>query len=119
MKKITYIFFIFLFCINFSQIRNDISSLNGEWEIIYDYNNIGKSNEYHLNKGFNKGKKEKITVPSVWERFKKDYEGVVYYRTKFKVDDSRKEKKIHLTTFDFSSGFMHFWFVIYFSSILI
>ena len=96
MKKITYIFFIFLFCINFSQIRNDISSLNGEWEIIYDYNNIGKSNEYHLNKGFNKGKKEKITVPSVWERFKKDYEGVVYYRTKFKVDDSRKEKKIHL-----------------------
>ena len=37
---------------------------------------------------------EKITVPSVWERFKKDYEGIVYYRTSFKVDNDYKDKKI-------------------------
>ena len=74
----------------------DNISLNGEWEIIYDYDNIGKSNNFHSKEGFNKGIIEKIDVPSVWERFKKDYEGVVYYRTTFKVDKSLKSKKIHL-----------------------
>ena len=24
-------------------------SLNGEWEIIYDYENIGKANQFHSN----------------------------------------------------------------------
>ena len=71
-------------------------SLNGEWEIIYDYENIGKANQFHSNEGFDNGFIEKISVPSVWERFKKDYEGVVYYRTTFKVDKSLKNKKIHL-----------------------
>jgi hypothetical protein len=45
---------------------------------------------FHTNDGFTKGKIEKINVPSVWERYKKDYEGVVYYRTKFKVDKRKK-----------------------------
>ena len=49
-----------------------------------------------LIKDFQREKIEKITVPSVWERFKKDYEGVVYYRTSFKVDKDYKDKKIHL-----------------------
>ena len=66
----------------------DNISLNGEWEIIYDYENIGKVNQFHSNEGFDNGFIEKISVPSVWERFKKDYEGVVYYRTTFKVDKS-------------------------------
>ena len=70
--------------------------MNGEWEIIYDYDNIGKLEAYNTDEGFSKGKIEKITVPSVWERFKKDYEGVVYYRTSFKVDNDYKDKKIHL-----------------------
>ncbi len=70
--------------------------MNGEWEIIYDYDNIGKLQAYNTDEGFSKGKIEKITVPSVWERFKKDYEGVVYYRTSFKVDNDYKDKKIHL-----------------------
>ena len=74
----------------------DNISLNGEWEIIYDYENIGKVNQFHSNEGFDNGFIEKISVPSVWERFKKDYEGVVYYRTTFKVDKSLKSKKIHL-----------------------
>ena len=96
MKKLLSILSIFLFIINYSQIRDDITYLNGEWEIIYDYDNIGKLQAYNTNKGFSKGKIEKITVPSVWERFKKDYEGVVYYRTSFKVDKDYKDKKIHL-----------------------
>jgi hypothetical protein len=73
-----------------------LTSLNGIWEIIYDEKNEGKINGFHTNDGFSKGKIEKINVPSVWERYKKDYEGVVYYRTKFKVDKSKKNNKIHL-----------------------
>ena len=96
MKKFLSIVSIFLFIINYSQIRDDITYLNGEWEIIYDYDNIGKLEAYNTDEGFSKGKIEKITVPSVWERFKKDYEGVVYYRTSFKVDNDYKDKKIHL-----------------------
>ena len=96
MKKLLSIACIFLFIINYSQIRDEITYLNGEWEIIYDYDNIGKLQAYNSDKGFSKGKIEKITVPSVWERFKKDYEGVVYYRTSFKVDKDYKDKKIHL-----------------------
>ena len=96
MKKFLSIACIFLFTINYSQIRDEITYLNGEWEIIYDYDNIGKLQAYNSDKGFSKGKIEKINVPSVWERFKKDYEGVVYYRTSFKVDSDYKDKKIHL-----------------------
>ena len=96
MKKFLSIVSIFLFIINYSQIRDEITYLNGEWEIIYDYDNIGKLQAYNTDEGFSKGKIEKITVPSVWERFKKDYEGVVYYRTSFKVDNNYKDKKIHL-----------------------
>jgi len=96
MKKFLSIVSIFLFIINYSQIRDEITYLNGEWEIIYDYDNIGKLQAYNTDEGFSKGKIEKITVPSVWERFKKDYEGVVYYRTSFKVDNYYKDKKIHL-----------------------
>ncbi len=96
MKKISSLIFIFLFLINYSQIRDDITYLNGEWEIIYDYNNIGKSESYNTNEGFSKGTIESITVPSVWERFKKDYEGVVYYRTSFNVNKDKMGNKIHL-----------------------
>ncbi len=96
MKKILSIAFIFLFIINYSQVRDDITYLNGEWEIIYDYDNIGKLQAYNTDEGFSKGEIEKITVPSVWERFKKDYEGVVYYRTSFNVNKDYKDKKIHL-----------------------
>ena len=96
MKKILSIFFILLCLINFSQKRIDINYLNGEWDIIYDYDNSGKNKKYNSDEGFSNGEIEKIQVPSVWERFKKDYEGVVYYRKRFKIDKSKKDKKIHL-----------------------
>ena len=92
MKKFLSIVSIFFFIISYSQIRDEITYLNGEWEIIYDYDNIGKLQAYNTDEGFSKGKIEKITVPSVWERFKKDYEGVVYYRTSFKVDKDYNPK---------------------------
>jgi hypothetical protein len=93
----TLLLFIFFYSANSqSDKRTDLTSLNGIWEIIYDEKNEGKIKGFHTNDGFTKGKIEKINVPSVWERYKKDYEGVVYYRTKFKVDKRNKNNKIHL-----------------------
>lgn len=93
----TLLLFIFFYSANSqSDKRTDLTSLNGIWEIIYDEKNEGKIKGFHTNDGFTKGKIEKINVPSVWERYKKDYEGVVYYRTKFKVDKRKKNNKIHL-----------------------
>ncbi len=91
-----FLFFIFFCSTNAQLNRDETISLNGEWEIIYDKNNEGKIKKFSSNDGFSNGNIEKITVPSVWERFKKDYEGVVYYRTKFKVNESKKGNKIHL-----------------------
>ena len=93
--------------------------LNGEWEIIYDENNEGKKNKYHSNDGFNNGLIEKIYVPSVWERFKKDYEGVVYYRRKFKVskyvkniDGKMLDSVIDFFNYIIIPCIMIFWFKI-------
>ena len=97
MRLINAFLFIIFFCSTNAQVnRDETISLNGEWEIIYDKNNEGKIKKFSSNDGFSNGNIEKITVPSVWERFKKDYEGVVYYRTKFKVNESKKGNKIHL-----------------------
>ena len=60
MKKLLSILCIFLFIINYSQIRDDITYLNGEWEIIYDYDNIGKLQAYNTDEGFSKGKLKKL-----------------------------------------------------------
>ncbi|MFL2609292.1 MAG: glycoside hydrolase family 2 protein [Flavobacteriaceae bacterium] len=96
MRKILLLLFVLISFTIESQERFNNQMLNGEWEIIYDENNEGKKNKFHSNDGFNDGLIEKIYVPSVWERYKKDYEGVVYYRTKFNVSKSRENKKIHL-----------------------
>ena len=92
----SFLFVLFFSSTNAQNNRNGTISLGGDWEIIYDVNNEGKIKKFHSNVGFDNGYIEEITVPSVWERFKKDYEGVVYYRTKFKVDKSKRENKIHL-----------------------
>ena len=96
MKKFLFLLFVLISFSIESQERFNNQMLNGEWEIIYDENNEGKKNKYHSNNGFDNGLIEKIYVPSVWERYKKDYEGVVYYRRKFKVPKSEENKKIHL-----------------------
>ena len=87
---------LLLTCFTFSQERKELLSLNGEWEIYYDENNEGKINKFHTIEGFEKLKSEKIIVPSGWEEFKKDYEGVVYYKKDFEVDKSSDGKTIFL-----------------------
>ena len=89
------IFLLFTFY-SFSQERENQISLNGEWEIIYDENNEGRNLKLHTIEGFKKFQSEKINVPSGWEEYKKDYEGVVYYKKTFKVSNDLKKNIIFL-----------------------
>ena len=89
------IFLLFTFY-SFSQERENQISLNGEWEIIYDENNDGRDLKLHTIEGFKKFQSEKINVPSGWEEYKKDYEGVVYYKKTFKVSNDLKKNIIFL-----------------------
>ena len=59
-KKRFLLFFILLPILSFSQERENQISLNGEWEIIYDENNDGRSMKLHTIEGFQKFQSEKI-----------------------------------------------------------
>ena len=55
MRKILFLLFVLISFTIQSQERFNNQILNGEWEIIYDQNNEGKKNKFHLNDGFNDG----------------------------------------------------------------
>ena len=95
MKKLNLIIFL-ISLISFSQQRDNPISLNGEWEIIYDTKNNGREKQAHTIQGFDKLNSEKILVPSGWEEYKKDFEGVVYYKKTFRAPKEFKDKVIHL-----------------------
>lgn len=84
-------------------------SLDGKWEIIFDDNNKGVEGKWHLNKNFDaqSGIKE-IGVPSCWEEYNKDYEGVAFYRKKFVLPESWKGKILDLK-FDASNYMNQVW----------
>ena len=70
----------------------DNISLNGKWAIIFDQDNRGGVEKWHLNRVFEKQKEvSNIQVPSHWETIKKDYEGVVFYKKSFQVPESWNE----------------------------
>ena len=95
MKKLNLIV-ILISMISYSQERDNHISLNGEWEIIYDIENEGREKQIHTIKGFDKFNSEKIQVPSGWEEYKKDYEGVVYYKKTFSISEELRDKVVHL-----------------------
>jgi beta-galactosidase len=72
-------------------------SLNAEWEIVFDHNNLGAKSKWHKNEVFEKlADKRKIKVPSSWELIEKDYEGVAFYRHSFDVPENWDGKVIRL-----------------------
>lgn len=80
------------FCFAQSEI-----SLNGQWEIIFDENNEGRSASWHKDSIFqNHPSKQEITVPSSWELIKQDYEGVGFYRHEFQVPADWKDKVVRM-----------------------
>lgn len=84
-------------------------SLDGSWEIIFDDNNEGVKGEWHLDKNFNANSEvREIEVPSCWEEFEKDYEGVAFYRKKFSLPAEWKGKILELK-FDASNYMTQVW----------
>ena len=70
----------------------DNISIIGKWAILFDQENIGGVEKWHLKRVFEtqKGVSD-IQVPSHWETIKKDYEGVVFYKKSFRVPESWNE----------------------------
>ncbi|MCP4272402.1 MAG: hypothetical protein GY781_10610, partial [Gammaproteobacteria bacterium] len=78
--------------------HHDTVSLDGKWQIIFDKDNISKTNKLYQDANFlaHKDIKE-ITVPSVWERLEQDYEGVAVYRRAFNAPKRWNNKITHLS----------------------
>jgi len=79
------------------QQKNIQLPLDGEWQIIFDDAQKSKPDRLYLNSNFLKHPNiESINVPSVWERTRKDYEGIAVYRKTFKLPSKFKDKIVHL-----------------------
>ena len=100
----TKIFYTVLLTLLFLQgsfaLRNkgiDRISLNGTWEIIFDDKNEGVDGKWQFDENFsNHDDIREIKVPSCWEEFEQDYEGVVFYRKKFLIPAAWKDKIINI-----------------------
>ena len=100
---------LFLTLISISLFAQNQLSLDGQWEIIFDDKNEGVEGQWHLNKNYESNLlKRTITVPSCWEEFEKDYEGVAFYRKKFTLPESWKGKILELK-FDASNYMTQVW----------
>ena len=86
-----------------------IQALDGTWDILFDHQNEGRQADWHLNEVFSKqASVRQIEVPSCWELLEKDYEGVAYYRRKFRVPESWTGKTVRLH-FDAVNFFSEVW----------
>ncbi|MBT3244683.1 MAG: hypothetical protein HN352_16155 [Bacteroidetes bacterium] len=75
----------------------DNISLNGKWEIIFDYNNEGRANKWFFNSNFESHPDKKdIIVPGCWEEIEKNYEGAGFYRKKFTIPAQWEGKMVYI-----------------------
>lgn len=80
----------------FSLAQTEIS-LDGQWEIIFDETNEGRSSGWQKDSIFlSHPDKQKIQVPSSWELIKQDYEGVGFYRHEFQIPADWKSKVVRM-----------------------
>ncbi len=108
-KMVSALILILLFQGTFAQTKLNQLSLDGKWEIIFDHKNAGVEGQWHLNKSYDaqRGIKE-IDVPSCWEEYEKDYEGVAFYRKKFMLPERWKGQILELK-FDASNYMTQVW----------
>jgi len=80
------------------QKHENTVSLDGKWQIIFDKENISRSQKLYKNESFlAQPNIQKIDVPSVWELEEKDYEGVAVYRRTFDAPKSWQNKITHIS----------------------
>ncbi|MEN8115631.1 MAG: sugar-binding domain-containing protein [Bacteroidota bacterium] len=108
--KLVYIIFIFCSQVLFAQEHESyFLSLDGKWGIIFDHENIGLDSTWYLDKNFDAHTAiRQIDVPSCWEEYKKNYEGVAFYRKKFTLPKSWENKILELK-FDASNYKTEVW----------
>ncbi len=93
--KILFLIYVFATAIN-SHAQTELS-LDGNWEIIFDDNNVGRSEKWFKDAIFSAHPdKQNIKVPSSWELIKQDYEGVGFYRHEFDVPANWQGKVIRM-----------------------
>lgn len=88
------ILLIVFFSINELCLKAEEISLNGKWEIVFDEENVGEEEKWFLDENFPTLKVSNIDVPSSWEFYRKNYEGVAWYRKKFEVPKKHEGQKI-------------------------
>lgn len=74
--------------------KGNTISLNGQWELVFDPNNIGKAGDW--NERFPEGQSVAVPVPGVIEQVKPGYDGVVWYRTRFRSPECSCEQIVLL-----------------------
>jgi beta-galactosidase len=84
-------------------------SLDGTWQILFDPQNKGRDAGWNRDEAFSLAAGQRdIEVPSCWELIEKDYEGVAFYRLKFRVPENWAGKVIRLR-FDAVNFFSEVW----------
>ncbi len=72
-------------------------SLDGAWEILFDPGNVGRASLWYQEHIFSaRNDRQTIEVPCCWERIRRDYEGVAFYRRSFQVPSDWTDKIIRL-----------------------
>jgi hypothetical protein len=97
------------FSLGWAQIVQQEESLNGEWDIIFDFGNQGNLLGLHNSEVFAEYiPKRKIEVPSSWELLEQDYEGVAWYGKTFSAQQKWENKSVRLG-FDASNYRTEVW----------
>lgn len=95
-SKPLYLITIVMLMIGNMQAQSTVS-LDGPWDIIFDKENEGREAGWMRADRFEEqANKQAIEVPAAWERYKKDYEGVAFYRRQFNIPADWKDKVIRL-----------------------
>jgi hypothetical protein len=74
-------------------LSRETISLNGAWEIRFDSENKGAREGWAIKKWTKTGS---INVPSSWNVIEPEYEGIAFYRRRFKLSGEHRGKKIRL-----------------------
>lgn len=83
-------------------------SLDGDWQIIFDRENVGLERSWHEHAVFAGLSSRTIPVPSCWEEHEQDYEGVAWYAREIVVPAEWRGRHVRLR-FDAVNYYAEVW----------